>query len=220
MHDNQRPTIRIVIAEPCALLRCGIKRLLEDEGDLTVVAEAVSSSEAIEYTRRLRPDVLLLDLAWWNFNGMDPLRAIGVLRSEVKTVLLGGALEDKQVQSALELGVRGVVGKGSSPEFLIKSIRAVATGEYWFDRASLVSASRMKTAAARTVAPTLTPRETEIVVEIIAGNSNVQIASKLHISEETVKRHLANIYAKLGVCNRLQLAMFAVGNRAAQVAIA
>lgn len=132
----------------------------------------------------------------------------------------GDALDEKQVQAALELGVRGVIGKSSSPELLIKSIRAVASGEYWFDRATLVSASRTRTDTARAVAPTLTPREKEIVAEILAGSCNARIATKLHISEETVKRHLANIYAKLGVSNRLELAMFAVGNRVAQVAVA
>jgi two-component system, NarL family, nitrate/nitrite response regulator NarL len=218
MRKNGCTAVRILIAEPSLLLRSGIRRLLEDEVDMEVVGEAADSVETIERTGQLRPDILLLDLAFWNFNDVDALPTPSILRSEAKIILLGGALDEKQVQQALECGARGVIGKGSSPELLIKSIRAVASGEYWFDRATLVGASKMRTATARAGAPKLTPREMEIVAEIMDGGCNARIAATLHISEETVKRHLANIYAKLGVSNRLELAMFAVGNRNAQFA--
>jgi DNA-binding NarL/FixJ family response regulator len=155
-----------------------------------------------------------------NFDRLSSIRMLGVLDMQVKIMLLGRELDEQQLQLALQFGARGAIGKGSSPELLIKSIRAVASGEYWFDRATLMSASRTRTAPTHDVSPTLTRREMEIVSEIVAGSSNAQIAARLHISEETVKRHLANVYAKLGVSNRLQLALLAVGNSASKAAVA
>lgn len=207
--QNANPAIRIIIAEPCAVLRTGIRLLLKDEVDLEVIAEAANSVEAIERTRQQKPDILLLDIAWWNFSGMDTLHTLSVLRKEVKTILLAVPLDEKQSQAAIALGVRSVIGKESSPDLLIKCLRAVASGEYWFDRATPVTSLE----TARAVAPVLTPREMEIVAELLAGSSNARIAAKLNVTEATVQRQRAKIYERLGVSNWTQLAMFAVGHR-------
>jgi two-component system, NarL family, nitrate/nitrite response regulator NarL len=139
--------------------------------------------------------------------GMEVLRELAHQETAVRTILLTAAIQPFAVTSALQLGARGIVLKASPPELLLKSIRAVCEGQFWVG-------SEAVTAWARTGQPAntgfgLTSREVEIIAAIKEGNSNREIASKLAISEETVKRHLSNIYGKLGVSSRLELAVLA-----------
>jgi two-component system nitrate/nitrite response regulator NarL len=218
--DNRRPhPVRIVIADDHPIFRDGLRRLLEAETDLKVIGEASDGSEAIKLARQLKPDILLLDLAMPKMPGLEALRemssATGV--NSVRVILLTAAAEKNQIVEALQLGARGVVLKDSATQLLLKSIHTVMSGEYWVGRESvsnLVQYLRSLVLSSGEEAKQkkfgLTPRELEIVSAVVAGFSNKEIAEYFKISEDTVKHHLSNIFDKLGVSTRLELALFAV----------
>lgn len=200
-------SIRILIADDHAIFRDGLRRLLATQSDFQVVAEASDGKEAIALAAELKPDVLLLDLAMPRVPGMEVLRELGRQELPLRTILLTAAIQPFAVTTALQLGARGIVLKASPPELLLKSIRSVCDGQFWVG-------SEPVTTWARSGRPSgsdfgLTTREVEIIAAIREGSSNREIASKLAISEETVKRHLSNIYGKLGVNSRLELAVLA-----------
>jgi len=198
--------IRVLIADDHPIFRDGLRRLLVSESDFTVVAEAANGSEAITLVRQLKPDVLLLDLVMPKVPGLEVLREISQDEIPVCTILLTAAIQTFEVTRALQLGARGVVLKESPPELLLRSIRSVCRGEYWVGSDILAQFGKLQ----KQQASGLTMREADVIAAIRAGNSNKEIATKLSISEETVKRHLSNIYAKMGVSSRLELALLAV----------
>ena len=218
--DNKRSqTIRIVIADDHPIFRDGLRRLLEAEPGLKVIGEASDGSDAVKLARQLKPDILLLDLAMPRTPGLEALRdlSVGTGSNGVKVILLTAAAEKHQIVEALQLGARGVVLKDSATQLLLKSIHTVMTGEYWVGRESvsnLVAYLRTQMQASHEESKQkkfgLTPRELEIVSAVVAGYSNKEIAEYFKISEDTVKHHLSNIFDKLGVSTRLELALFAV----------
>ncbi|MCI0355397.1 MAG: response regulator transcription factor [Acidobacteria bacterium] len=214
--------IRILIADDHAIFRDGLKKLLESEPDFTVVGEAGDGAEAIRLAQKLKPDILLLDLAMPRMPGMTALRELTTSPAPVRTIVLSAAVGKEQIVEALQLGARGVVLKESATQQLLKSMRTVMAGEYWVGRES-VSDLVQYLRVASGVAPGaqkkqfgLTPRELEIVGTIVAGYTNRDIAQKFAISEDTVKHHLTNIFDKLGVSTRLELALFAINHNLAE----
>jgi DNA-binding NarL/FixJ family response regulator len=199
--------IRIVIADDHAIFRDGLRRLLATQEDFHVLAEASDGKEAIALAKDLRPDVLLLDLAMPRVPGMEVLRELAHQQAAVRTILLTAAIQPFAVTSALQLGARGIVLKASPPEMLLSSIRSVCEGQFWVGSEPVAAWAR--SGQTSTSGFGLTSREIEIISAIKEGSSNREIASKLAISEETVKRHLSNIYGKLGVSSRLELAVLA-----------
>jgi len=210
--------IRIVIADDHPIFRDGLRRLLEAESDMKVVGEACDGREAVKLATEIKPDILLLDLAMPHHTGLDALRDLNTSGAgAVRIILLTAAVEKKQMVEALQLGARGVVLKDSATQLLLKSIHAVMAGEYWVGRDSvsnlvqyLRNLMQSTNEESKQKKFGLTPRELEIVSAVVAGYANREIAEYFKISEDTVKHHLSNIFDKLGVSTRLELALFAV----------
>jgi two-component system nitrate/nitrite response regulator NarL len=127
-------SVRILVADDHPIFRDGLRKLLEAEKDFEVIGEASDGGEAIEMAQRLKPDVLLLDLAMPRVPGLEALRLLGNSVETIKVILLTAAIERDQIVDALHHGVRGVVLKESATELLLKSIRCVMEGQYWVGR--------------------------------------------------------------------------------------
>ena len=211
--------IRVVIADDHPILREGLMRLLEDDGGFEVVGQAADGAEAVRLAREQHPDVLLLDLAMPRASGLDALRELSASGAGPKVLVLTVAIDDAQIVEALELGARGVVLKEAATELLFKAIRSVVAGQYWVGRdlvTDIVRLLRERRATAQRRRPTpaerLTAREREIVAAVAAGASNREVAQRLALAEDTVKHHISNIFDKLGVSNRAELASYAASH--------
>ncbi len=215
---GQQP-IRILIADDQALFRDSLRTLLEAEPGFEVVGAAGDGLETLALIEPLQPDVLLLDLAMPRLPGLETLRELSTAPRAPRIILLTGAIEKDQIVEALQLGARGIVLKESATQLLLKCIRCVMAGEYWVGRESvsdLVACLRELSAEDREEKRKktfdLTTRELEIVATVVTGASNKDIARRLSIGEDTVKHHLSNVFDKLGVSTRLELALFAVNH--------
>lgn len=216
--DSRNPKLRILIADDHTIFRDGLKRLLESEAEFQVVGEAADGAEALTLAQQLRPDILLLDLAMPRMPGLETLRELSQRNINVRVVLLTAAIEKRQIVEALQMGARGIIMKDAATQLLLKGIRTVMEGQYWVGReavADMVTYLRDKASAAAAPARNfgLTKRELEILGTIVSGLSNKEIAQKFSLSEDTVKHHLTNIFDKVGVSSRLELALFAINNQ-------
>ncbi len=212
--------VRVVVADDHSVVRFGVKAMLTAEPGFEVVGEAEDGDVAITQTLELDPDILLLDLAMPRLPGLEAMRAIMGRSPRVKIILLTSTISTQQIIEALQIGARGIVEKGSVAGELIKAVRTVLAGDYWIGGqrvANLLQALRELMAKAAAVPERktygLTPRELEVVNSIVEGCSNKDIAKEFTISEETVKRHLSNIFDKTGVSTRLELALFAIAHK-------
>jgi len=211
-------SIRVLIADDHPVVRVGLRNMLQADSTVKVVGEARDGMEALEMARSLQPDILLLDLAMPNVAGMEALREMTASNLNTRTIVLTGLIDKRQVLEALQLGARGVVLKDAVIEHLSACIRAVMQGQYWLEGRPVQNLVQvLRDLAAQTAPPPrktfgLTARELEVVTLITEGCTNKDIAKSFSISEETVKRHLTNIFNKLGVGNRLELALFALNH--------
>ena len=219
-NPNSPTPIRVVVADDHPVVRFGVKNMLENEPGFEVVGEAEDGDVAITETLEREPDILLLDVMMPRLPGLEALRAIMEKSSRVKIILLTSTITTQQIIEALQIGARGIVLKDAAASDLSKSMRAVLSGDYWIGGervVNLVAALNelMKQAAATPEKKTygLTPRELEVVTCIVEGCSNKDVAKQFTISEETVKRHLSNIFDKTGVSTRLELALFAIAHK-------
>jgi len=213
--------IRIVIADDHPIFRQGLIKLIETKPDLEVVGAAADGDEAMTLVETRNPELLLLDLAMPKMAGLVALRELRERSAQVKIIMVTAAIDRTEIITALQLGAQGIVLKETASEVLFKAIRAVMGGQYWVGRNRVTDlASTLRDLAASHPQPSrknfgLTPRELEIVAVILGGFSNGDIATRFSISEKTVKHHLTNIFDKLGVSNRLELALFALHHQLA-----
>jgi two-component system nitrate/nitrite response regulator NarL len=216
--DTPTRRVRIVLADDHQMFRDALRRLLDAEPDLVVVGEAGNGEEAVALTLQYEPDILLLDVAMPHGNGLEVLQQIAAASKTTRIIMVTGAVEESELRQALRLGARGFVLKESGAMQLLESIRVVYAGEYFVGRecmADLVSAVRTRGAIEGKIPRLkadfgLTARERQIVSAVVNAYQNKEIAEKFAISEKTVKHHLTNIFNKVGVSNRLELALFAV----------
>ena len=209
--------VRVLIADDQPIFRHGLRKLLETDPGLRVVGEAVDGGDVVRLARALLPDVLLLDFTMRGTGGLDAVRELSTLFPPVHTLLLTAAAGKDEVIEALQIGAHGVILKLSATDLLLKSIHTLMAGHYWIGResvADLVETLRQATAAVerhgRPRKVGLTDRELEVISKVVAGYANKEIAQEFSISEKTVKHHLTNIFDKLGVSSRLELALFAI----------
>ncbi len=214
------PTIRIVVADDHPVVRFGVRNMLLNEPGFAVVGEAEDGDDAITQTLEFEPDILLLDLLMPRLPGLEAMRAIMTRSPRVKIVLLTATITPQQIIEALQIGARGIVLKDAVAGDLSQALRAVLGGDYWIGGervANLVKALQQLMAQAAAVPGRktygLTPRELEVVTCIVEGCSNRDIAKQFTISEETVKRHLSNVFDKTGVSTRLELALFTIAHK-------
>jgi DNA-binding NarL/FixJ family response regulator len=204
--------IQVVLADDHELILEGLSSLFRHQREMEVVARCRDGEEALREVRGRRPDILILDVRMPRLDGLQVLHAMKAEGLSTRAVLLTAAVDDDQVCQAVRLGARGVVLKDMAPRLLLECIREVHGGGYWVERHSASQAlTRLlrRTEAATDLARLLTPREMEIVRLVARGLRNKEIASRLSITEGTVKVHLHNTYEKLGLGGRLELTLYA-----------
>ena len=204
--------IRIVIADDHPVVRKGLAEFLSDEEEMDVVAQCSDGASALSATRRLRPDILILDLRMPDMNGLEVVRQLNQEAHTVPVLLLAGNISDGEVVEAMRMGVKGIVLKEMAPNLLVASVRKVAGGGVWLEKDAVARAfERMldQQEKREKVATSLTRREIEIVTMVAKGLANRDIGEALFISEATVKTHLHSIYEKTAVKGRMQLAAYA-----------
>lgn len=216
--DNNFHPIRVVIADEQPLFRRGLRRLVESEHGFEVLGESSDLPGAVRLTRQLKPDILLLDLALRG-SEFDGANNFANYLAPVRTLVMLTTIEKANIVEAFRLGAHGIVLKTSPPHVLLESIRSVIAGYYWLESGSvglLVEAVRDLLSQRNEVTSCkgygLTPRELDIIAKIASGHSNKEVGEEFSISERTVKHHLTNIFSKVGVSSRLQLALFAVSH--------
>jgi len=217
--ENRNGAIRILLADDHPVVRIGVRNMLKAEGNFDVVGEASDGDEAITQTLELLPDILLLDLYMPRLPGLEAMRAIMSGSPRVKILLLTSTISTQQIIEALQIGARGIVLKDALVDHLTTAIRSVVGGDYWIGGKRVVNlVGALHELMQQAAVPErktygLTPRELEVVGCIVEGCSNRDVAKQFAISEETVKRHLSNIFDKTGVSTRLELALFAIAHQ-------
>jgi two-component system, NarL family, nitrate/nitrite response regulator NarL len=214
---KSKQAIRILVADDHAIFRDGLRKLLEGADDVQIVGESSNGVECTKMLGKLKPDILLLDLRMPEKDGLGVLEEVNFDTLPTRVIVLTAAEDDRDVVRAMRLGARGVVLKQSASDLLLKSIRKVHEGEIWLDNrmtAEVIDAFKKSSEAGqRREKPLLSDREKEIVQLVAQGFRNREIGEKLFISEQTVKNHLHNIFDKLGVSDRLELALYAIHHR-------
>ena len=212
---DESEAIKIALADDHTIFRDGLRRLLALEPDFEIVAEAKDGTEVIPILEEHEPDILLLDLRMPGADGLTLLQRIQTHRLKTKIIVVTASEDKDEYIQAMKHGSSGIVLKQTATELLIKSIRKVYEGEIWLDArttAAIMSQfgdpsepgprERKKSAISK--------REREVIACVAQGFKNKEIGEKLFISEHTVKNHMHNIFDKLGVSDRLELALYAI----------
>ncbi len=208
--------IRVLVADDQAIIRTGLRMMLEAQPDIEVVGEAVDGRAAVRLARELRPDVCLFDIRMPELDGLEATRQLAApgVADPMAVVVITTFDLDEYVYGALRAGARGFLLKDAGPELLVQAVRAAADGE-----ALIAPSVTVRLLAAFADMPTsrppvqpiapLTAREEDVLLAVAQGLANVEIADVLHISLSTAKTHLASLMAKLGARNRVEIAMWA-----------
>jgi DNA-binding NarL/FixJ family response regulator len=199
--------LKVLLVDDHALVRRGFRRMLEDEPSFQVVGEASDGLEAVECAGQLQPDVIVMDCALPQINGIEASRRILAKRPETAILMLSMHSEDTLIRQALEAGAKGYVLKNAMDLDLVSAIKNVAEGKTVLDP-QITRSGTLK--GERDTG--LTPRELEILQHIVAGKSNKEIAGELGLSVNTVSVHRANIMDALGMHKTAELVVYAIRN--------
>jgi DNA-binding NarL/FixJ family response regulator len=211
-------TVRVVIADDQAMVRAGFRMVLDAEADLEVVGEAGDGEQAVATARRLRPDVVLMDIRMPRLDGIAATRRLRDSRDPAPRVLILTTFDlDEYVYEALQAGASGFLLKNAPPEQLVDGIRVIAEGEALLAPSvtrrvieEFVRQPRRGQPAAEL--DELTAREREVLALLAYGRTNAEIAAELVVSRGTVKTHVARVLGKLGLRDRIQAVIFAYEN--------
>jgi NarL family two-component system response regulator LiaR len=201
-------TIRMLIADDHSVVRQGLKMFLALDADLQVVGEATNGAEAIKLAHELRPDVVLMDLLMPVMDGITAIATIRQQLPDTEVIALTSVLEDEKVVGAVRAGAIGYLLKDTEADELRRAIKAAAAGQVQL--APQAAARLMREVRAPESPEVLTERETDVLRLLAQGLANKEIARALTIGEKTVKTHVSNILAKLGMPSRTQAALYAV----------
>jgi DNA-binding NarL/FixJ family response regulator len=221
--------VRVVLADDESLFRASLRQLLAvparvlkdvygvDVGPgFDVVGEAGTGEDTARIVQSVQPELLLLDLCMPRLSGLDVLRELESCRDRIRIILLAGTIDRTQLISAVRLGVHGLLLKDAPTEVLFEAIMCVLAGRYWLGQTLVTDLLEMvrpliqsPSVADGRVASRLTPRERQVLEMVVAGHSNREIAQQWTVSEETIKHHLTRMFDKVGVANRVELAMLA-----------
>ena len=218
---NKSPAanLKLLIADDDPIVRAVLRERIRQDGRFTICGEATNGKEAVEMTAKLRPDLLLLDLAMPRQSGLDALRSISAWHVALRTIVLASSIERQQIVESLQLGARGLVLKDRLEELSL-CFSTILSGKYWItgDCVENVVPYLQDLIAADTSLGNgrsygLTQRERQVALMVAQGLANREIALKLSIAQDTVKRHLTNIFDKVGMSSRLELALFALEHK-------
>lgn len=209
-------SIRVLVADDQDLVRTGLAMILDAQPGIEVVGQAADGLEAVEFARRLRPDVCLLDIRMPGLDGIAATRELAGpgVEDPMAIVVITTFDLDEYVYGALKAGARGFLLKDAGPDLLVQAIRAAANGDALI--APKITARLLSTFAeppkgrtpAQPIDP-LTAREEQVLIAAATGRTNAEIAVELHISLSTVKTHLTSVMAKIGARNRVEIAIWA-----------
>lgn len=211
--------VKIMIADDHSMIREGLKNLLELDGDIQVIAEAVDGEDCLKKLQLVKPDVLLLDINMPKKNGLEVLKSLKSRRSKLKVLVLTVHNETEYLMKAVDIGVNGYVLKDSESAELKKAIFTVADGETYIQPSLIpaLNAKMIETNKDAEKIKSLTKRELDVLKLLAVGMFNKEVGKRLEISERTVKNHVSNIFKKLGVTDRTQAAVFAIRNNLVQI---
>jgi two-component system, NarL family, response regulator LiaR len=205
----EETVIRVLIAEDHRVVRQGLRFLLSQEDDVDVVGEAADGLEALESVRRLRPDVMVLDLFMPRLDGIAVLKAMQEEGLEAKVLVLTSSQNEDHLLAAVRAGALSFLPKTAGVDQVVASVRAAARGESVLEPSATARLLReLRGRAKRDPLDALSPRELDVLTALARGRSNRQIARGLSVTEETVKSHVSSILAKLGLPDRTQAAIF------------
>ena len=208
-----------MIADDHSMIREGLKNLLELDGDIQVISEAVDGEDCLDKLQVVKPDVLLLDINMPKKNGLEVLKSLKYKRSKLKVLVLTVHNEIEYLMKAVDIGVNGYVLKDSESAELKKAIFTVAEGETYIQPSLIpaLNAKMIETNKDAEKIKSLTKRELDVLKLLAVGMFNKEVGKRLEISERTVKNHVSNIFKKLGVTDRTQAAVFAIRNNLVQI---
>jgi len=211
--------IQVMIVDDHAVIRAGLRMLIEQDPTMSVVSMVGTPSEALEDAQSLRPDIIVFDLLLGESNGLNFLPDLCKASPDSRVLVLTGVQTPESHRTAIRRGAMGIVLKQQAAELLLKAIHKVYEGEVWIDRTMMGTVlNEVRSVKPAKVDPeenkikSLTQREREVIGLVTEGLKNKAIGARLFISETTVTHHLSSIYSKLGVSDRLELVVYAFTN--------